>query len=220
MQDDHTSRRESPAWISTHNSLWNATTLTVAVYVFFGLAWVCTSDLVLYFAGMQPATATLLSMGKGSLFFILTSPILYWRLRSDVLSLSKMNELLRAVTEGTTDSIFVKNRLGKYLLVNPAAARLVEADISEIIGKDDRDIFDSDTAHRVMAIDHQVMETGRPMTTEFHLNYHGVTRVFLVTKAPFFDTTVTSLESSAYRTIFPNARDRRQSSRSENSYWP
>jgi PAS domain S-box-containing protein len=52
--------------------------------------------------------------------------------------LAHTTELMRAFADGTPDAVFIKDRQGKYLLFNQAAARFVGRPIDEVIGKDDR----------------------------------------------------------------------------------
>ena len=53
--------------------------------------------------------------------------------------------LLRAVADGTTDAVFVKDRAGRYLLFNAAAARFVGRPVEEVIGHDDTALFEPDS---------------------------------------------------------------------------
>ena len=96
-------------------------------------------------------------------------------------------ELLRAVVDGTTDAIFVKDRDGKYLMFNEAAARFVGRPIAEVLGNDDTAIFDPDSARRVMERDRRVMLSGHAETEEENLTADGVQRVYNSTKAPYRD---------------------------------
>lgn len=101
--------------------------------------------------------------------------------------LRQANELLRAVAEGTTDAVFVKDRDGKYLLFNQAAAQFVGKTVADVLGRDDSSLFDESSACRVMARDRRVMAGGVAETSEEILTAVGVTRVYLSTKAPYFD---------------------------------
>lgn len=96
-------------------------------------------------------------------------------------------DLLRAVADGTTDAVFVKDRQGKYMLFNEAAARFVGHPAAEVIGKDDTAVFDPQDARMLMALDRRIMEKGRVETTEENLTVAGVTRVYMSTKAPYRD---------------------------------
>jgi two-component system, cell cycle sensor histidine kinase and response regulator CckA len=96
-------------------------------------------------------------------------------------------DLLRAVADGTTDAMFVKDREGKYLLFNEAAARFVGKPVAEVLGKDDTALFEPESASVVMARDHWVMTTGVVETEEETLTAAGVTRTYHATKAPYRD---------------------------------
>ncbi len=95
--------------------------------------------------------------------------------------------LLRAVAEGTTDAVFVKDRAGKYLFFNPAAARFVGRPVADVLGRDDTALFDPDSARVAMANDRKVMASGAVETAEEVLTAAGVTRTFLATKGPYRD---------------------------------
>jgi len=93
--------------------------------------------------------------------------------------------LLRAVADGTTDAVFVKDREGRYLLFNEAAARFVNRSVAEVLGQDDSALFDAESAKSVMERDRRVMELGQVETEEEELTAAGVRRTYLSTKAPF-----------------------------------
>jgi PAS domain S-box-containing protein len=101
--------------------------------------------------------------------------------------LRRTADMLRAVVDGTPDAVFVKDRDGKYLLMNEAAARFVGKSVAEVAGKDDTELFDTEGARRVMALDRRVMESGQAVRTEEVLTAAGVTRVYQATKAPYRD---------------------------------
>jgi two-component system cell cycle sensor histidine kinase/response regulator CckA len=102
-------------------------------------------------------------------------------------ALRRTAELLKAVADGTPDAVFVKDRRGRYLLFNPAAARFVGMPAEEVLGKDDAAVFDPDSARRVMERDRRVMETGQAEAAEHTLTAGGVTRTYQSTKAPYRD---------------------------------
>ncbi|AMV25356.1 Blue-light-activated protein [Gemmata sp. SH-PL17] len=96
-------------------------------------------------------------------------------------------DLLRAVADGTTDAVFVKDRGGKYLLFNEAAARFVGKPVAEVLGKDDTALFDPASARVSMDNDRRVLESGQVDTGEETLTAAGVTRTYLATKGPYRD---------------------------------
>ncbi len=92
--------------------------------------------------------------------------------------------LLRAVTDGAPDAIYVKDLEGRYLLFNEGAARLVGKPVAEVLGRDDSTIFDPEGAQLIRDNDLQVLTTGQTLTTEEILTAGGITRTYLVTKSP------------------------------------
>jgi hypothetical protein len=99
-------------------------------------------------------------------------------------------ELLRAVTSGTSGAVFVKDREGRYLLINEGGARLVGRPAEEIIGRDDTCLFAEAAASRLRELDRSIMDSGRTQTHEEDLQLlDGRKLSFLVTKGPVFDGT-------------------------------
>jgi two-component system sensor histidine kinase/response regulator len=97
------------------------------------------------------------------------------------------SSILRAVIEGTTDSVYVKDLGGHYLLINPAGARLLGKSEEEIIGKDDTELYSPETARVIMEGDRRVLASGRTQTYEETGTAAGVTRTYLSTKGPYRD---------------------------------
>ena len=102
--------------------------------------------------------------------------------------LTRSLDLLRAVTEGTTDAIFAKDILGRYLMINSSGAQLVGKTSEEILGQDDTHLFSADTAHHTMEIDRHVMESGETRTQESVGIAAGVKRIYQSTKSPLRDS--------------------------------
>jgi PAS domain S-box-containing protein len=101
-------------------------------------------------------------------------------------TLRENHSLLAAVVEGIPQALFVKDRGGRYLLLNSPGARLIGKEVEDVIGRDDTTLFDAETARRFIEADRRVMETGEAMTVEETGTTAGVTRSYLTTKAPFF----------------------------------
>jgi len=68
--------------------------------------------------------------------------------------------VLETLLESTGDFIYMKDREGRYVFVNPAAAKSVGKSAEEIIGKDDRALFPIEHARHIMEKDRQIMATG------------------------------------------------------------
>ncbi|MFB2834825.1 EAL domain-containing protein [Floridanema evergladense] len=98
------------------------------------------------------------------------------------ISLSDSNNILRAVIEGTTDAIFIKDIQGKYVFVNSATAKILGKPIEEIIGKDDTELFNLETARKIMEIDRRIMSIGQSETVEEVIPINNKTQIYLATK--------------------------------------
>jgi PAS domain S-box-containing protein len=99
----------------------------------------------------------------------------------------QQQELLRAITESTTEAIFVKDLRGNYLMINTAGAELVSHKVNEVVGKNDLEFFPEETARRIMARDREIIQSGTPQTYEEKTAIGGAPRALLVTKGPFRD---------------------------------
>ena len=95
--------------------------------------------------------------------------------------------LLRAMTEGATDGIFVKDLEGRYSMFNASCANLHHVDAESIIGKDDSAIFPDQLARAIMADDRKVLGSRETITVEEDVEVDGESRVFRTTKGPCED---------------------------------
>ena len=101
--------------------------------------------------------------------------------------LQKNLSLLQGITESTTDAVFVKDRDGRYVMANPAAARNVGLTPEQVIGRTDPEVFSPETGRRIMQRDRHIIETGESITYEEVANLAGTNRTFLTTKGPYRD---------------------------------
>ncbi|MBL8487933.1 MAG: PAS domain S-box protein [Rhodocyclaceae bacterium] len=97
-------------------------------------------------------------------------------------------QLLNAVAESSTDSIFAKDTEGRYILVNRELSRQTGKTREEILGRNDRELFAQEDADRLVALDRQVLAGDHPITAEETLTTPGGRRTFQSTKGPLFDT--------------------------------
>lgn len=109
-------------------------------------------------------------------------------LKSAEKELGEQQKLLTVVVEGSTNAIFVKDLLGRYLLVNQAAAQFVGKSADQVIGHDDSFIFPAAIATEVMEIDKAIMSSGKTQTHEEYITtLSGEQLIFHVTKGPMLD---------------------------------
>ncbi len=102
--------------------------------------------------------------------------------------LMRSHALLRAVIEGTDESIFVKDVEGRYLAINQRGAERLGCRPDEMIGRTNRELLAPENAGRLDEWDHRVMERGTSEThEEVIVDPDGTRRVLLTNKAPYKD---------------------------------
>jgi len=96
-------------------------------------------------------------------------------------------EILQAVIEATPDAIFVKDLEGRYVIVNAAAARFLGKPSSDIVGRNDLELYPEQTARQFMEDDRRVLATGQPQAFEGVATSELGTQAYLVTKGVYRD---------------------------------
>ncbi len=102
--------------------------------------------------------------------------------------LQERKALLKTVVENTTDAVYVKDSKGRYLMINQAGAAFVGRSMEEILGRDDSELFQPDSAGKIFELDRQAMESDKPLTSEEELTAAGSTRTYLSTKGAYRDS--------------------------------
>jgi len=105
-------------------------------------------------------------------------------------SLNNERNLLKTIIENALAGIFVKDREGRYLLVNRRHAKYLSGDPdSEVIGKTLFDFFDKDEAARITAGDNKIMDTGvsEENMVDHRLRADGSELFLLSSKVPLQD---------------------------------
>ena len=95
--------------------------------------------------------------------------------------------ILRALIEGTTDAIFIKDIEGRYKLVNSTLARFIGRPINQIIGQRDSDLYSPATARQFVEADRQVLDSGETRMFEGVASGGSGTQVYRVTKGVIRD---------------------------------
>jgi PAS domain S-box-containing protein len=104
------------------------------------------------------------------------------------LAVRESHQLLSAVTEGTSDILFVKDDTGRYLMINGAGAARVGRSPEDCIGAHVRDLYDPESAERIIEHDRAVMAAGETHDFEEVIApIGGERRVYLATKSPYRD---------------------------------
>lgn len=96
--------------------------------------------------------------------------------------------LLRAIANSSPDSIFAKDRDGRWIFANAAALQIARKPAEEVLGKTDAEIMgDAGAASPLVTNDREVMEAGTARSFEEDIPGPTGTRLFLSTKAPLRD---------------------------------
>jgi diguanylate cyclase (GGDEF)-like protein/PAS domain S-box-containing protein len=106
----------------------------------------------------------------------------------------KSRRMLEQVLEATTDSIYLKDLEGRYLLVNSAAARLIGHPGEAILGRSNAELL-PEVADEIADHDADVIERDTPDGYEISGRFGARRYILSVTKSPFRDATGTMIGS-------------------------
>jgi len=102
-------------------------------------------------------------------------------------TLRKRQHMLEGLLTNSTDTIFVKDRDGRYLLANDTALDVQNPGVGSPVGKSDAERFTPETAQHLRDIDLEVMRTGKPVVVEEVITLQdGSRRIHSSNKFPFF----------------------------------
>ncbi|MCU1267241.1 MAG: putative Histidine kinase (modular protein) [Acidobacteria bacterium] len=103
-------------------------------------------------------------------------------------SLDEVTRREKAVIEGTTDAIFVKDLEHRYLMINQAGADAIGRTVAEIVGATNDELIEVDSAQRIREQDNQILASGQTITIERNSsNKAGVESTYLTTRWPYRD---------------------------------
>ncbi len=101
--------------------------------------------------------------------------------------LRKSEVLLHGLLDYTPAAIFVKDRQGRYLLVNHLAASYLQHTPEDMIGKTDEELFSRRVVERWRLNDQPVIETGKPMHVEVVLHQEDGLHTYLTIRFPLIN---------------------------------
>lgn len=103
--------------------------------------------------------------------------------------LMRTSALLRAVSDGVNDLIFVKDRNSRFMFANPATARVLGTPNEQLIGSAGLDgTADPAEVQEITANDRRVIESETAITVEETLTGHDGRRTYFSNKAPLRDS--------------------------------
>jgi PAS domain S-box-containing protein len=80
---------------------------------------------------------------------------------------------LRAVVEGTSDAVFIKDRTGHYVTINVAGARFLARPVGSILGNTDAELYDEPTARARARAEQRLLQFGIVEAYEEELRLPG-----------------------------------------------
>lgn len=75
-------------------------------------------------------------------------------------ALREQYAVLQTILESTTDFVYMKDRQGRYVTINSAAAAALGKRAADIIGRDDHAIFPPDVAREIMVRERRILAEG------------------------------------------------------------
>ena len=104
-------------------------------------------------------------------------------------ALREREEQFRAVINSSPSAITLKDRDGRYLLINKTYGTWMNTDPAVLVGKIAHDYFPQEQADEIEASDRKVLKTGENITTEGVRSFNdGLTRSVIASKAPVYDS--------------------------------
>lgn len=105
----------------------------------------------------------------------------------DVTEREEARRRLEAIVDHAEQAIYLKDRNGRYELVNEACAAIFDASPPEIVGQTDRDLFPEEEATRIESVEETVISERKPTTYERHVEIDGTARLLRNQKYPYED---------------------------------
>jgi PAS domain S-box-containing protein len=99
--------------------------------------------------------------------------------------LAEKHARLHAIAQATSDSLTIKDLDGRYVLVNPAHARMLGSMPEAVVGKRDDDFFPPDVAQSLRDNDRRAVSTEGGVLSEEVILVAGEPRTFSSAKAPY-----------------------------------
>jgi PAS domain S-box-containing protein len=109
------------------------------------------------------------------------------RLRTTHERVSRREAQLDAILENTSSMIWLKDRKGRYLLVNRRFEEVFKMQRDELVGRTDYDVFPSYLADGFRANDRRVLKDRRPLEIEEEVPQDDGDHTYMTVKFPLFD---------------------------------
>lgn len=118
-------------------------------------------------------------------YLVVNNPLGLDDFRRDI---KKNYNIVKTIFENTTDSIYLKDLNGHYIMINKAGAEVFAKKPEEIIGLCDRQLLPENEAEAIIRRDKEIMEGGETRTFEESIHPLGIPKIYLSTKGPYKDS--------------------------------
>lgn len=109
------------------------------------------------------------------------------QLRGVETRLNEQQLFLQSILDNTTSLFYVKDRQGRYLMVNRRFLEVLQLTEEQVIGHTAADISSPEQAKRFDALDQELLATGKPIQVEEKLTIPSADIHILLTKFPLRD---------------------------------
>jgi PAS domain S-box-containing protein/diguanylate cyclase (GGDEF)-like protein len=150
----------------------------VLIYALISSVWILVSDRLLQLMVNDPIWEARLQTLKGWGFVFVTSLLLHYLIQASQRKVRQSSQLLQSIVDGTTDAIFVKDRQGRFLLVNGPSAEILQHPAEKILGKYNHELLPPDVAQTLSATDQSIMASGQPQQLQEVVPINGENHIF------------------------------------------
>jgi PAS domain S-box-containing protein len=175
--------------------------MLVGLYAIGMLLWLAAAWLINNSLDLAARWGAWVDLGLDSSFVVISATLVYRLLRRlqraddaaaarerDVLhEQASSARLLQTLADHSPDAIFAKDREGRYVLFNHAAAKMIGAEASAMLGRDDSAFLTPPVAAAIAQRDGELMQHGQPQTFEETIDTAAGPRTFLTTKGALHD---------------------------------
>jgi len=128
-----------------------------------------------------------LMLGLGILFVLMIYTV---KLKGSQQALAESEAKLSEILNNLSVYVYLKDLQGKYIYANSMVCQLFQTSLDRLVGQEDEDFFDPDTAARLRKIDQDVLSQGKKVSLEEKntVNKTGVTAFYTSTKLPLRNT--------------------------------
>ncbi|GGX40393.1 EAL domain-containing protein [Saccharospirillum salsuginis] len=132
--------------------------------------------------GMLVAALVLLFIAVGVVFWL--RRVVADRTRD----LRQSEQKLATILDSVGAFIYIKDRDGRYVYANKKVLDNFKLTENELIGKDDSDVLDAETARELLTNDRKVIADGQPLSVEEQMRYGQIQGTYVSVKIPLRDS--------------------------------